>query len=107
MKSIFSILSFACLLLCSCDKSNPEYPDCIDQLIEQQRNEIKAVYKYNFLGKTVFDFNPAEECCDFPNVIYSEECNILCILNGIDGNQKCEGEVFYTKAVGKVLIWKK
>ena len=95
------------LLLISCEKNSLNYPDCINTLIQQQRSEISAVYRYSYLASTVYDFNPEGECCDFTNTIYSEDCKVICVLNGIAGIQICAGDTFYLKATDKTLIWKK
>jgi hypothetical protein len=107
MKHYLYILLIIGFFAISCEKGQTLYPECVAQLIEVERDNIGAVYRYTFQGNTVYDFNPIEDCCDFTNTIYANNCEVLCVLNGIMGNQNCNGEVFYEKAKGKTLVWKK
>lgn len=107
MNQYFIVFLIITLSFCACKKDSNSSPDCIDRLIQEQKADISAVYSYSYQGKTVFDFHPQEECCDFFNNIYSEDCSLLCALNGIAGNQICNGDTFYLKARNKTLIWKK
>lgn len=103
MYLIPKFLLFSFILMGSCHKDM----QCVNELIESQRKEISAVYSYNYLGQTVYDFNPEGVCCDLANTIYSSDCTVICVLNGLIGNQICKGDTFYLKATNKTLIWKK
>lgn len=105
MKNLTLALLITGLMICSCQKESPDYPGCISNLIETQKDEIGAVYSYTYLGETVYEFTPKEDCCDFQNAIYSVDCTVICMLNGITGNQICKGDTFYLKATDKTLLW--
>jgi hypothetical protein len=108
MKNIPFLILFTLFIAASCDEeSTSKAPQCINALIETQQNDIGAVYSYTYQGATVYDFNPKEPCCDFTNTIYATDCAVVCVLNGITGNQICNGDTFYVKATNKTLVWKR
>lgn len=107
MNEHFKFIMVIGLLLSSCEKDCSVFPKCINDLIQVQKDDISAVYSYTYQGETVYEFTPQEVCCDFTNSIYSNNCEVICMLNGLIGNQICRGDTFYARATDKTLIWKK
>jgi hypothetical protein len=107
MKNILYLLIIGSAVIIACSKSGIDNPDCIDKLIETQKQDIGAVYSYNYQGESVYEFTPKEDCCDFENFIYSKSCALICKLQGITGNQICNGDTFYVRATDKTLVWKR
>ena len=96
----------------SCDEIIDEdgATSCIREKIEQFKRESltnppRAVYSYQYNGKTVFHIN--SDCCDQFHTLYDVNCNIICFPDGgITGNGDGSCPDFFTKATNQVLIWK-
>ena len=112
MKSfLFTLTIFLTIAAEKCKRENESrIPDFIQQKIEQIKKEPKwnppaEVREYNYNGKRVFYFS--SNCCDQYNVVYDENCNVVCAPSGGytgKGDGKCAD--FNEKAVEVRLIWK-
>jgi hypothetical protein len=112
MKSIlFTLVIFLTIAAKKCKggKEN-SIPVCIQQKVDQIKKEPKwnppaEVHEYSYNGKRVFYFN--SNCCDQYNIVYDENCNIVCAPGGGitgKGDGKCSD--FNVNAKEVRLIWK-
>jgi hypothetical protein len=110
MKSyLFTLVIFLTIAAEKCKKEN-NIPNCIQQKIDQIKKEPKwnppaEVHEYSYNGKRVFYFS--SNCCDQYNVVYDENCNVICAPSGGftgKGDNKCAD--FNDKATEVRLIWK-
>lgn len=91
-------------------KSEP--PNCIEQKINAYKSSKilclsgKSAYRYTFQEKYVYVFNPGNCGADMMSEIYDADCNRICGLGGIAGNQICNGENFGENATDETIIWK-
>jgi hypothetical protein len=112
MKSIlFTLITFLTIAAQKCQKQKKSaIPACIQQKIDQIKKEPKwnppaEVHEYIYKDKTVFYFS--SNCCDQYNVVYDENCNIICAPSGGitgKGDNKCAD--FNENAREVRLIWK-
>lgn len=110
MKYILVLFIFPFLSLSKCGKKKDSLPVCVQKILDIQNNEILPdspvqidEYKYN--GKTVYLFTAP--CCDQFNVLYGEDCGMICAPSGGitgKGDGKCEN--FSKTAEFVKLIWK-
>lgn len=107
--AVLLILSFT---NCKKEGLTVDDPGCMDQLIEEFKNSDmpcesgKTIYRYKFQDEFVYVFGPGNCGADMMSDVYDEECNLICGLGGIAGNQSCEGENFHEGATEETLIWK-
>jgi Domain of unknown function (DUF6970) len=106
------ILAFAgVVFFSSCEKSNLKVavPSCVEKKIREiKRQEMwnppAQVWKWEVDGKTYFYFT--SDCCDQFNLLYDENCNLVCAPDGGftgSGDGNCpdfEGNIV------KALVWK-
>lgn len=113
MRNVIKVLVICLLVslvLFSCSKTdlNKPVPGCIEQMIndlkkKEVRNPPVSVWEWNVDGKTYYYITA--DCCDQYNVLYDENCNIVCapdggFTGGGDGNcPEFKGEIL------KTLIW--
>ena len=110
LKPIFLFLSI--MLLFSCDEIIDEdgATSCIREKIDKIKEEPvanppRAVYSYQYKGKTVQYF--ASNCCDFYNEVYDVICNLVCAPDGgIAGTGDGRCTDFFSVATHRTLIWK-
>ena len=94
----------------SCNKKHNSLPACINQKIEQIKKEPvwnppAEVNEYVYQDKHVFLFS--SNCCDQFNVVYDENCKVVCAPSGGftgKGDGKCPG--FSENARFVRLVWK-
>lgn len=82
---------------------------CIEVLInkiksEDVRNPPAKIFQYTFYGSTVY-FVP-QYCCDFPSVLYDENCNAICQPDG-GFSGKGDGNCidFFQERKNEKLVW--
>jgi hypothetical protein len=112
---LISILSFL-LTLTACHNPGIEsgVPGCIYKEINQNSKDpewmVGSVKEYQFLGKTVYAFEPdTRRIADGTTAIKDINCNTLCNVGGFAGpaNNQCIGGNFFKEAVYKRTIWEK
>jgi hypothetical protein len=104
-KTTFTLILFILLGLTGCKKIDvPEgTPDCIEEFISKNKDNLRSVYSFNYMNETVFlaqvdsVFNPAT---DF---VYNNQCSIICAFAGV--SMQC-GD-FFQSSTNKTLIWQK
>ena len=97
MKHLILFLFALSFAACSSDPDAPEitFPQCIDDEIPVF--ETRACFgsgdltKWNLAGEDVYCFNEGTCINDAEALIYDEQCNLICVLGGIDGNEICDG----------------
>lgn len=101
------------VIISGCRKScvSTVISDCIKNTIETNKNKedwgVKAVEEYEYQGKLVYIFVPEQIHADMQTEVTSSNCTPLCFLGGITGNQMCNGDEFYKKAVLIRKVWQK
>jgi len=97
------------VVLFSCERNEiapPEgLPNCLD-LLTQTSNPPLEIWRYSYNGKVVYF--TLSDCCDLPNVLYDQNCNMMCAPSGGwsgKGDRKCPD--FFDQATKETLIWKK
>jgi hypothetical protein len=112
VKYLFLLLAGAFLLSASCRKANkpqPEYPCCVDSLIQVIMSEPvsdppRKIYQYTYHGQPVY-FVP-QYCCDNFSDLYDCEGNIICHPDGgITGRGDGKCSDFFEKRKDEKLIW--
>jgi hypothetical protein len=115
MKTLRFFAIILILIACfSCEKLElqVDVPGCIESKIKDfKRSDLSCnsgaeVLRYDFQGRQVFVFQPGNCGADMPIKIYDSNCNLLCTLGGFEGRSYCNGELFYTNATNRVLVWK-
>ncbi|MBT8231386.1 MAG: hypothetical protein HKO66_01255 [Saprospiraceae bacterium] len=94
MKYLIIALSF--LYFTSCSTEDPlTITQCIDDEISvffpQACEGSGDLTKWIFNGQDVFCFNQGTCIADGIALIYDGECNLICTLGGVDGNEICDG----------------
>jgi len=112
MKSyLFTLVVFLTIAAEKWKREKEEMPPaCIQQKINQIKKEPKwnppaEVHEYSYNGKRVFYFTSS--CCDQYNLVYDENCNVVCAPSGGitgKGDNKCID--FTNNATEIRLIWK-
>lgn len=107
MRSIPAFIIALFLLACeSHEMAVPEgLPNCLD-LLTQTNHPPLEIWRYSYNGKVVYF--TLSDCCDFPNVLYDQNCTMMCAPSGGfsgKGDGKCPD--FNDKAKNGTLIWKK
>lgn len=85
---------FGALLLSSCADNEPIFiPLCIDQEIPVFAQVACPgsgdLTIWSFDGQDVFCFNEGGCYADPRAFIYDADCDLLCVLGGVDGNDTC------------------
>lgn len=112
MKSLlFTLVIFLTIAAKKCKRENGNLiPVCIQQKIEQIKKEPKwnppaEVHEYQYKGQRVFYFS--SNCCDQYNILYDENCNVICApVGGITGKGDNKCADFKETAKETRLIWK-
>jgi len=112
MKSLLLTLAiFLTMVAEKCKRDKEErVPVCIQQKIDQIKKEPKwnppaEVHEYIYNDRRVFYFS--SNCCDQYNMVYDENCNVVCAPSGGitgKGDGKCSD--FNNNAKEVKLIWK-
>ncbi len=111
MKAVLLIISLLLLIKCHSAEIIPEIPECINEMIDSNDKSDypcesgKSVYRYFFHDRYVYVFNPGDCGADMMATVYDQNCNSVCGLGGIAGNQVCEGVNFSEEATDETLIW--
>lgn len=109
--SLILCLLVCCFFVLGCKKINTPQgtPTCIEQKVRELSREkcpsVHHVYRYQFNSKTVYLFIPKTCASDLQGSIYDDNCNLLCNLGGISGNNTCENLDFNKFATNQVLIY--
>ena len=109
MKS-FGILLIIAVFITGCSDIADDIPECINDLIEQEKKEgcADGMDEYLFNGQLVYVFTQAEPICsDFGSPVYDEQCTQLCFIGGIAGLTICQDVNFNQNATFKRTIWEK
>jgi len=94
-KLTFLIISSLLLLSCNNEDDKIQYPECVQSIITTytKNNPIPSkeygrahVDKYYYKEKTVYLIDLYPNMPDNMSSVYSENCELLCGLGGIDGN---------------------
>jgi hypothetical protein len=110
LPAIFFICIFVFITNISCKKADisKSVPDCIEQKINELKNtEVynppAQVWEWKVDDKTYYYFT--SNCCDQYNILYDEDCNIVCAPDGgFTGKGDGNCPEFKGKIV-KTLIW--
>lgn len=109
MKS-FGLLIIVTLFLAGCSDTADDIPECINDLIEQEKKDgcADGMDEYLFKGQTVYIFTESEPICsDFGSPVYDEQCVQLCFIGGIAALTQCEEVNFIQSATFTRTIWSK
>src|SRR5258705_10122564 len=116
MKPVLILILSFLYTLTSCHNPQIEsgVPGCIYKEINQNSKDpewmVGSVKEYQFLGKTVYAFEPdIRKIADGTTAIKDVYCNTLCNVGGFAGpaNNQCIGGNFFKEAVYKRTIWEK
>lgn len=116
MKSLLKFTLYIILMVwlsmaCTSEKDaeSPVIPPCLEERIAELQQEdcpsVGKVYRYRFQGSTVYVIHPRTCGADLTSAIVDTECNTLCHLGGITGNQECDGVNFMDNATDEVLVY--
>ena len=109
MKTI-ALLFAASMLLHGCSDIADEVPDCIIEVIEQEKvgGCADGMDEYLFEGQIVYIFTQSEPVCtDFGSQVYNEQCFELCFIGGIAGITHCNDVHFFQNAEFQRTVWSK
>ena len=111
MKKFLTFLIAGIITLVSCEKSdlNIDAPICIKDKIEvlmnnNVTNPPTQVWKWEVASETYFYIT--SDCCDQYNILYSENCEVVCAPDGGftgQGDGKC---LDFNEEIVKTLVWK-
>lgn len=109
IRILFCIGILSLFIGCNNEESVKDIPDCIDNMIDDIKNESvwnppAKVYSYTYEGQTVY-FIP-QRCCDIPSSLYDDNCNLICNPDGGEsgtGDGKCTD--FFELRTNEKLIW--
>ncbi len=103
MKAILFICTITLLLGSSCnDRIDDNFPGSYPCCVQNSINNILSnppltprsyLSKYYYQGQYVYTYsgsNIPADYADFPEEVYSENCEVICFFGGIAGG-KCEG----------------
>lgn len=108
---------FTLLLGCSSDDSlNDEIsaikPECLQPIIKgvldrEPTNPRAIIEKYLYNNNEVFVINipPSDGAADFESFVRDSECNLICLLGGIDGKPSAECADFNETAQFIEIVW--
>jgi len=95
MKYLFLLISS--LIIYSCEVEEPEITitECINEEIDLFASQACSftgdLTKWNLAGEDVFCFNQGTCISDSQAFIYDVNCDLICVLGGIQENQICDG----------------
>ncbi|HLT81111.1 MAG TPA: hypothetical protein VKZ86_08770 [Cyclobacteriaceae bacterium] len=77
--------AFETITFRSLDEVPPFVPECITDIIESiqsepVRNPPANVWRFEYAGSTVYYVSAY--CCDFPSMLYAEDCTFICSPDG-------------------------
>jgi hypothetical protein len=110
----YSSLIFLFTILIGCKKLDLlfDVPDCIEKEIGEFAESPFAcdsnaqVLRYDFQDSQVFLFQPGNCGADLSEKVYDCDCNLICTLGGLEGNNICDSLDFNEYATNKVIVWK-
>lgn len=93
-----------------CSTTDTTTPACMMNIIagilqEEPYNPRAAVYEYDYNSQRVFYVTSG--CCDFYNLLYDANCNVICAPDGgIAGKGDGQCADFFTVATGRREVWR-
>jgi hypothetical protein len=95
MKNLFLLLSALFIFSCGTDDPEITITQCVDDEINVFASQACLgsgdLTKWNFDGEDVYCFNEGTCISDSQAFIYNGNCDLICVLGGIQGIQICDG----------------
>jgi len=98
------------LTIVSCgDDNNPDLPECIDAelqtFITEACEDTADLTLWRFRGQDVYCFAYGTCISDTYADIFDADCNLICTLGGISGNNNCDGTIWDQNATYIRLLY--
>ena len=108
---IFTFMLLASLVMGACRKVkiDPVVPDCVQSKIDAIANQanyspLAEVWKWVADDKTYYYFT--SDCCDQFNLLYDEECKLVCAPDGGFTGQGDGACPHWATTPIKTLVWR-
>jgi hypothetical protein len=99
---------FVEISIVGCNKADEDLPSCIQDEIDGREKigeiHLSSVQKYELNSKEVYVVN-YEGGADFQSPVLDDQCNTVCALGGIAGNDECDGVKFSEEAKLIETVW--
>ena len=112
-RNVLLIVLVSLFAISSCKETDDDIldiPNCFIPIYNSFVNEQSdcqgaSIVAYAFQENEVFALIDGECITDMCITVYTQECDLLCLLAGISGQTECQGVDFFDEAIQVRIIW--